>query len=100
VRTLFFGASGEFNSIDTGIDMMDGSRHRIAITWDGSEMGGYFDGSLATRTATGWPDIDGTAVRFGASQFAGGASLGRIHEIRIYDRALAEVSLSGLVEGR
>jgi hypothetical protein len=99
LRTVFFGSSGEFNSIDTGIGLMDGSRRRIAITWDGSEMGAFFDGSFQTETTTGWPDIDGTAVRFGASQFSGWASLGRIHEIRVYGRALAEEELNGLVDG-
>jgi hypothetical protein len=62
-------------------------------------MGAFFDGSFQTETTTGWPDIDGTAVRFGASQFSGWASLGRIHEIRVYGRALAEEELNGLVDG-
>ena len=96
VRTVYYGAWAQFNSIDTGIGLMDGSRRRIALTWDGSEMGAFFDGSLQTRSATGWPDIDGTAVRFGASEFGGSASKGRIHEIRIYDRALSEAELSEL----
>jgi hypothetical protein len=100
LRTVFWGSGGEFNSIDTGIGLMDGSRRRIAITWDGSEMGAFFDGSLLTKTTIGWPDIDGTAVRFGASQFgSGAASLGRIHEIRIYLRALTEAELDGLADG-
>jgi len=96
LRTVYYGAWAQFNSIDTGIGLMDGSRRRVALTWDGSEMGAFFDGSLQTRTATGWPDIDGTAVRFGASEFGGSASKGRIHEIRIYDRALSEAELSEL----
>jgi hypothetical protein len=99
LRTVFFGSSAELTLIDTGIGLMDGSRRRIAITWDGSEMGAFFDNSLRTKTATGWPDVDGRAVRFGASQFGGAASLGRIHEIRVYPRALSEEELNGLVEG-
>ncbi len=95
VRTGFAGAGSGQELIDTGIGMMDGSRHRIAATWDGTNMGAFFDGSLQTTSVEGWPDIDGTAVRFGASEWGSSASLGHIHEIRVYNRALSEAELGG-----
>jgi hypothetical protein len=101
LNSVFYGSAGESNSIITGIDQMDGSRRQIAITWDGADMGAFFDATLVTQAATGSPetDVDGSAVRFGYSEWNWQASTGRIHEIRIYDRALSEAELSFLAPG-
>ena len=73
----------------------DGSEHRIAITWDGSTLGNFFDGTLQTATVGGTlPDIDGSVVRFGDRTGNDHIGMtGTVREIRIYDEALSEDQL-------
>ncbi len=93
VRSSVFDADGTATRIDTGALRMDGSRHQIALTWDGTRVGAFFDDTLSTRSPGGpMPDVDGTQVRFGSSPYAP-ASTGAIHQIRIYHRALTEAEL-------
>jgi hypothetical protein len=93
-RAEFFNGEGGGVPIDNG--SIDGDRHRIAITWDGSTIGNFFDGTLMTANIGGTlPDIDASVVRFGDRSLNDGiGATGTVHEIRIFDMALSEDQLN------
>ncbi|MAE62840.1 MAG: hypothetical protein CMJ18_01090 [Phycisphaeraceae bacterium] len=99
VQTTFRNAAGTAGGVNNGD--LDGARHQLAITWDGSRVGGFFDTSLVTNTVPGdIPDIDGSVVRFGDRSLNDGVGLtGSIHEIRIFDAALNEDDLVAMARG-
>ena len=95
-RAEFFNGEGVGIPIDHG--SIDGGRHRIAITWDGSTIGNFFDGTLVTAGVVGTlPDIDASVLRFGAESLNDGiGATGSVHEIRIFDTALSEAELNSI----
>lgn len=95
-QVTFYNGEGTCADVNNG--SVDGNRHRIAITWDGTTVGNLFDGTLLTSAVSGTlPDIDGSFVRFGNAtlSFDIGAT-GRVHQIQIFDRALSKAQLYAL----
>ena len=95
-NATFYDAAGAFTQLANG--NFDGNRHRFAITWDGTTLGNFFDGTLLTTAVTGTvPDIDATLLRIGDRILDDSTgSTGTVHEIQIFDRALSESELAAL----
>ncbi len=94
VTTTFCNAQGSCQGPELGV--IDASRHRYAITWDGQTVGGFFDDQLVTELVTGTrPDIDGTVVRFGNPYSLSTAAglRGTVYQIGIFNRALSAQEL-------
>ena len=94
MSSTFCNAAGTCQSATQGL--FDGGRHQVAITWDGTNVGNFFDTTLTTKALAGTrPDIDATLLRFGnpfAATTAAGLR-GTIHTIRIYNKALTAAEL-------
>jgi hypothetical protein len=96
-RATFCNAAGTCAAATGGA--FDGQRHQYAITWDGANVGLFFDTDLTTKSAgtTGLPDITGQVVRFGnpstRAPATGAGMAGSVHGIRIYNTALNQAQL-------
>ena len=67
----------------------------VAVTWDGATMRFYVNGTqVATKARTGTLQTVATPVRIGANTYAGENFLGRIDEVRIYNRALSAAEVT------
>ena len=67
----------------------------VAVTWDGATMRFYVNGTqVATKARTGTLQAVTTPVRIGANSYAGENFLGRIDEVRIYNRALSAAEVT------
>lgn len=65
------------------------SWHELAITWDGTTLKSYLDGSFLSNLNVGTAVAQTVQPRLGASGNGGETFLGRISVAKVYDRALS-----------
>jgi fibronectin type 3 domain-containing protein len=72
--------------------------YHLAVTYDGETMRAYRDGVLVGTNASpsGSPDQDDTPVKLGRHATASQFFAGTVDQVRVYNRALTDVEVSGL----
>jgi hypothetical protein len=74
--------------------------YNVVATYNGAQVKIYINGILAyTGAQTGNCTSNTVPLRIGADQAGGNAFIGRLDEIRMYDRALSDVEAYGLYTG-
>jgi len=95
LRAEFYNDTGNSPGVNNGtIDAPAPDRHHL----DTANLGLFYDTfHIEEAAGGGYPDIDGSVVRFGDRSLNDGIGLiGTIHEIRIYNRQLTEDELASL----
>ncbi len=82
-----------------GIDVLDGSFHHFAGTWDGSTMRAYVDGALEATAALSTPVNNSRSLNL-AYSWGGGSPLryfrGSVDELAIFDRELSGTEIQSI----
>lgn len=91
-----FIAPNNFVSVTSSIDLLDGTFHHVAGTWNGSTITMYVDGEPYESKPLTAPVANLDAVRIGDFLFGGRRLKGLVDEVTIYDRALSTAELASI----
>lgn len=80
---------------------VDGNWHHLAMTFDGTTVRAYIDGTLDdTHSYTGTIDSNDNTLKIGNAAGADWTTDGKIDDVRIYKRALSESEIKELYNQR
>lgn len=97
---LFYGGNGANWIGTTGLNLIDGARHMVGFSYDGTTLKLYADGVLRRSQAIAFPLVGGPApMSVGANEGGTGGSLldiynGVLDEIKVYPKILTESEFS------
>jgi YVTN family beta-propeller protein len=95
---VFSSSVGGDDAISTTLFPQDGQFHHLAGTYDGVSMKLYLDGALVGQKAhTGAIPYTSSAPLMGLQSVCGDLSAMDADEVRIYDRALSQAEIQGIV---
>lgn len=98
ILTFLIGkGSGGPVAVSSLADLLDGSFHHVAGTWDGSDMHLFVDGVLQGSAAITTPAATGGSVNVGYFCCGGRPFRGVVDEVSIYDRALSQAEIQSIV---
>jgi len=91
------GNGSSFPEISTLADVLDGTFHHIAGTWDGTTMRLYVDGVLQSSTGLTTPAASAGGVNIGSWLNSARGYKGVVDEVSIYDRELSLSEIQDIV---
>ena len=96
-RTLFRFPSGVVRPDLAGLNWTPGTWHHLAVTYNGSEIRGYWDGVLVkTQAASGSLLTDTLKAKVGVTPILSDYFKGNIDELKIFDRTLTSSEVQSL----
>lgn len=100
LRYFYWKTSSTYNIVGTSYIPEQNSWHHYVVTWDGTKMSCYIDGSLlSSLNCTDTPYIDGGTIQIGNNSVSG-ALTGSIADVRLYNYGLTESEVYELSLGK
>jgi RHS repeat-associated protein len=99
MASIAIGSGSGFPSVTGTVDVLDGSFHHLAATWDGSTLRFYTDGQDQGSTALAAAANNGRPLNLGFAWGGGnlqGFFCGTLDEVTLYNRALTTNEIGAL----